>query len=749
MKNSKFIILLILLILLIKLLGLFEAINSKIYQNYMVLHQKKTISNEIIIIAFDDKTLRSLGKYQGELYKYFNALQIISQKARVVGLFLYLNNYKEVISFKKDHEYFTILNKLKYLSNIVVSVRYDEFGENDYKPGISQDKLLKGLTYAHPLVNNPSDTIVKSFPAYNVFPAFSLAVLKEYYKNAPLDGDKKRFYGLYKQLEDNYLKNKLRENMFINYNRSPKYFKKISFIDIVDKKVDMNLFTNKLVLIGVTDKYRSGSHVTPFTDQDNNYLTSTAVELQAQIIDSLLNHKRLVECPPYIVWLVSLAVMAAFLFLIRDKDSFKQGIYLLVFTFLLAVVNYTLFVFLSVWFPPALPFSLVIFCFFISEHLTTSKIDSMLKNSIYKLNITKSLPLQDIPNETSMKAATITTLLEVINNDRLIIKNILDCIRSHILAISSSGEVVWTNSHLIKDLIETQPQNRNVEKLFDDIRVENIIEDVTQTNFYQKEINFKGCDYLCLFTKLAGEGDKYVGIFNDITEIKEAARLKSDVVKIVSHEIRNPLASILICAENITFANEGNVSVTSAKTIIRSTKILLDLVNNYLNMSKLENRAMEVIPSNSNLFETVETVLQLNGPLMEAKNIEFKVTPHKESIVCYYDTNLILMVLNSLVTNAIKYSMKDGTITIKTEEQGDKILISIIDQGIGIPENELNKVFEKFYRSINNKESNIEGTGLGLALAKKIIDLHEQEIYIKSTVGDGTIVTFTLHKGVD
>ncbi|MEW5819687.1 MAG: ATP-binding protein, partial [Cyanobacteriota bacterium] len=108
------------------------------------------------------------------------------------------------------------------------------------------------------------------------------------------------------------------------------------------------------------------------------------------------------------------------------------------------------------------------------------------------------------------------------------------------------------------------------------------------------------------------------------------------------------------------------------------------------------------------------------------------------------DENQITLAVNNLLSNALKYSPDNSLIIIKTEKVNNMAELSVIDSGIGIASDELDKIFDRFYRSKDNKKHNIYGTGLGLSIVKKIIEVHGGEVSLKSTYGEGSTFCFTL-----
>ena len=145
----------------------------------------------------------------------------------------------------------------------------------------------------------------------------------------------------------------------------------------------------------------------------------------------------------------------------------------------------------------------------------------------------------------------------------------------------------------------------------------------------------------------------------------------------------------------------------------------------------------------ADLNAVITKSIKLQSSIALSKNISL-LFEKQDLPPVFMDTRQILIVINNFISNAIKYSHPDSAVTIKTNMTDSFINVSVVDCGIGIPEDEVEKVFHKFFRSRNNKEGNIEGTGLGLSIVSKIIKLHQGKVGLKSKYGKGSAFSFSL-----
>ncbi|MFQ6058069.1 MAG: ATP-binding protein [Anaerolineae bacterium] len=244
--------------------------------------------------------------------------------------------------------------------------------------------------------------------------------------------------------------------------------------------------------------------------------------------------------------------------------------------------------------------------------------------------------------------------------------------------------------------------------------------------------------------------DGYLLSFADITHLKEVDRLKSTIVANVSHELRAPLASIKVYTELLRDhldRDDGHLSRQFLTIIDQETDRLADLVNGVLDLSRIEAGQFEVRKRPLHLREVIDRVVTLLDVQARERGISIQVDvpSHLPSLLA--DEDLMTTLVKNLVSNAVKFNRQGGQVDIVAREEGDEIVFSVADQGIGIPPEAMPHLFEKFYRVHSTTESGIQGTGLGLALAKEAAEAHGGVIEVESQVGVGSRFTVRLPKG--
>ncbi|MBI4454083.1 PAS domain-containing protein [Candidatus Woesearchaeota archaeon] len=245
---------------------------------------------------------------------------------------------------------------------------------------------------------------------------------------------------------------------------------------------------------------------------------------------------------------------------------------------------------------------------------------------------------------------------------------------------------------------------------------------------------------------LTDEKDKFCGsvcVLRDITNTKRTDNMKSEFISTVSHELRTPLTSIKGYASLLNLEKFGNINYQQSKAIKvinQESDRLMAIIDQLLDISKLEE-GYQLNVQKTKIDECID-----NSPALEAakkKNISVqKNLPNLPKIEI--DKNRITDVFTNLICNAVKYSKDGSSIRITAKKRNKNIQFSVIDKGIGIKKDDLTKVFEKFYQAEDPMIRQQGGSGLGLSIVKKIIEMHNGTINIQSEFGHGTTISFML-----
>lgn len=294
-------------------------------------------------------------------------------------------------------------------------------------------------------------------------------------------------------------------------------------------------------------------------------------------------------------------------------------------------------------------------------------------------------------------------------------------------------------NHEMFDVIEKTGSLTNESKIFADIELVEGIE----KKYYRVTAN------PIWFNQNENIGT--VTIMQDITKFKEVETLKSEFVATVSHEFRTPLTSISMAVGLLleeTFENKDDEK--ELFTIIKDdSEKLNSLVSDLLDLTKMESGKIEMDIQEVNIEEVIMPVKRAFKMQLAEKNVDFNVGINGVARLLKVDINKISWVLANLVSNALRYIACDGSgkIEIRAREVNNEMLISISDNGLGICDEDQNRIFEKFVQLKNRSSDATGSSGLGLAICKEIVKAHRGEIWVDSILGEGSTFYFTLKLG--
>ena len=231
-------------------------------------------------------------------------------------------------------------------------------------------------------------------------------------------------------------------------------------------------------------------------------------------------------------------------------------------------------------------------------------------------------------------------------------------------------------------------------------------------------------------------------------ELDELNKLKNKFLGIAAHDIRNPLAIIEFYSKSLLKelgpVLDDPAKIQELENIFVSTKFAQNLVNDFLDISKMESGNIELEEEMIDVRSFLESNIQFNQIFANKKNINLIGEIELSDLSTAFDKNKMNQVLNNLITNAIKFSHEGTSIHLKAQQKGNQLLLSLQDEGQGIPKNELTHLFDPFAKTSVKSTAGEKSTGLGLMIVKKIVDAHKGEITVTSEVGHGSCFNITL-----
>ena len=252
--------------------------------------------------------------------------------------------------------------------------------------------------------------------------------------------------------------------------------------------------------------------------------------------------------------------------------------------------------------------------------------------------------------------------------------------------------------------------------------------------------------------------DQIVGflyIAKDITEAKRYERrlrqldhMKSDFVSNVSHELRTPLTAIKGSVDNMLDGITGSLNERQTRYLTRiksNADRLGRLINEILDLSRIESGKIEIVPTSLPMVSLAKEVAEVLRPVAAEKLILLEVSQPSDEVIAWADRDKITQVIVNLVGNAVKFTPSHGSVTIAvSKDEHDSVQVSISDTGPGIPADEVDKIFDKFYQVARVNKEKTKGAGLGLAISRALVEMHGGRLWIESEAGKGSIFSFTI-----
>lgn len=332
------------------------------------------------------------------------------------------------------------------------------------------------------------------------------------------------------------------------------------------------------------------------------------------------------------------------------------------------------------------------------------------------------------------------------NKMEAVIQNMTD----GVIAFSKNGKIIHINSTAKKmlniDKIEKYKFDKLFEELDADIKIGDLLylegnrsceRDVTRDKLTLK-INFE------VFDNEKNKTDGVLAVLHDVTKQQRLELSRREFVANVSHELKTPLTTVKSHAETLLdIIGDNKTAETFTNTILNETDRMTRLVKDLLLISSLEGK-MVLNKTTFSLKDMINDVVSTMSLVASEKGHRLQFEAVAEIPDFYGDRDKLEQVLYNVISNSIKYTHNGGKITIKAGRLYSEFFVEVRDNGIGIPEKDLSRIFERFYRVDKARSRELGGTGLGLSISKSIIDAHGGTIKVDSKVGEGTNVIISL-----
>ncbi|MDR7000035.1 cell wall metabolism sensor histidine kinase WalK [Neobacillus niacini] len=266
-----------------------------------------------------------------------------------------------------------------------------------------------------------------------------------------------------------------------------------------------------------------------------------------------------------------------------------------------------------------------------------------------------------------------------------------------------------------------------------------ILDYSTKTKPYILRANFS------VIQKETGFVNGLIAVLHDITEQEKIDTERREFVANVSHELRTPLTTMRSYLEALADGawRDEEIAPNFLEVTRTETERMIRLVNDLLTLSKMDSTDYKISPEWVNFVNFFHGIID-RFEMAKEQNVTFKRKLPSNPIFVEIDEDKLTQVLYNIISNALKYSPEGGQVTFSIQEAEDRIIISISDQGMGIPKENIGRIFDRFYRVDKARTRKLGGTGLGLAIAKEIIGAHGGAIWATSQEGKGTVISFSL-----
>jgi two-component system sensor histidine kinase VicK len=343
------------------------------------------------------------------------------------------------------------------------------------------------------------------------------------------------------------------------------------------------------------------------------------------------------------------------------------------------------------------------------------------------------------------------TSMDEISREKSKLEAIIHYMDDGLIAVDRDGDIIHLNPKAV-EMFSIAPEVQKIDQIFRDIDEDLVIKNIVRHS--SRWIGSKIVDHhgstikvnYAPFENVSGVKSGFVFVLQDITEQEKLDRMRRDFVANVSHELKTPLTSIKSYTETLldggvedreTMNEFLGVINGEADRMARLVRDLLQLSNFDANTAHLDLQAHDML----HLVRQCIKKLEISA---KEKHMSIKINTQESTLVSNFDYDRMEQVLINVIGNAIKYTQEEGKVTIFASRLHDEVILRVCDNGMGIPDKDLSRIFERFYRVDKARSRALGGTGLGLSIARQFVEAHGGTIGIESTVDIGTTVTIRL-----
>ena len=373
-----------------------------------------------------------------------------------------------------------------------------------------------------------------------------------------------------------------------------------------------------------------------------------------------------------------------------------------------------------------------------------------------KISLRSNDEIGDLAKTFNYMSEQVKSRIEEVSENKSRLEAVFLSMFEGVMIIDVSGSILLMNEALKNSLrIEEDPLGKRPIEVIRNLQIQEIADNTLRSNgdLISQEISTLLPEEKILLVhatpiKKDANIEGAVLVFHDVTNLRKLEIIRQEFVANVSHELRTPISSIKGYAETLldgALKDKENAK-DFLKIILSDSNRLASLIDDLLNLSRIESGKLAMEMKSYKLLPLVEKVVASLKGQIEKKLIALTISiPQNIPNILADETRIKQVVLN-LIDNAIKYNNPNGEILITANETNDSVKVDITDTGIGIPQKDLPRLFERFYRVDKARSRELGGTGLGLSIVKHIIQAHNGEVSVQSIEGQGSTFSFTLPK---
>lgn len=335
------------------------------------------------------------------------------------------------------------------------------------------------------------------------------------------------------------------------------------------------------------------------------------------------------------------------------------------------------------------------------------------------------------------------------------LSSVVENMSEGVIATDATGEITLVNEAAGR-LFNRNPNGLISRNLVELLQLEEKVENIDELqessslvlDFSDDEtIFFVRANFTAIYDEHHEQISGFITVLSDVTEDEKIAQERRDFVSNVSHELRTPLTTLNSYTETLIEGawRDETIAPKFLNVIQDETGRMIRMVNSLLQLSRVDSEELQLHRETLNLTELFHDVIERFAMnIKEDEQITFKKEITEEPFYVWADRDRLTQVLDNVISNAIKYSPNGGTITFTLEKRFRQIVVSVKDEGIGIEYDQLDKIFDRFYRVDKARTRDVGGTGLGLAITRELVEAHYGRIWANSKPGAGTTIFFSL-----